>query len=77
MTTTINQHGEKVTVIGTISDGRGGRSEVRIEEFLSCGMPCFALKGGFGGHPDARRFSTQMKRAKRIFSHPSMQAVWN
>ena len=77
MITTINQHGEKVTVIGTIRGLRDGeRVDVVVTEFVSCGSPCFSLKAGFGGHPDARRFSTQVKRAKARLSDPSMMAEW-
>ncbi len=77
MTTTINQYGEKVTVIGTVVDRTGNRQDVIVTEFTSCGKPCFSLKSGFGGYPDARRFSTQVKRAKFVFSNPTNKAEWN
>ncbi len=77
MKTTINEHGEKVTVIGTINNSSGGRTDVVITEFVSCGLPCFALTGGAGGYPDARRFSTQVKRAKVYFGHESLNAEWH
>lgn len=76
MTTTIDQHGQKVTVIGTITDGRGGRQEVTVTEFKSGGVSKFSLRAGSGGHADAGRFSTQVKRAKSRFSDPSNQAEW-
>jgi hypothetical protein len=74
--TTTNKHGEKVTVIGTVTDGRGGRQNVTVTEFTSCGRPCYSLQTGSGGHPDARRFDTQVKRAKRILGHESNLAEW-
>lgn len=76
MNTRINQHGETETVIGTISGLRGERVEVVVTEFRCGGTPCFSLKAGFGGHADARRFSTQVKRAKVQLSDPSMGAEW-
>jgi hypothetical protein len=78
VTTTINQHGEKVTVIGSVRSGRGNeRVDITIVEFIACGRPCFSLKGGSTGHPDALRFSTQMRRAKRIWEHPSNEVIWS
>ncbi len=75
MQTTINQHGEKVTVIGSVRDVNG-RTDITIVEFVSCGRPCFSLKGRGGGHPDKLRFSTLVKLAKKIYADPSNQAEW-
>lgn len=75
MLTTINEHGETETIIGSKTDGRGGRTLIKVVEFVCCGRPCFALHCGSGA-PDARRFSTQVKRAKAKFEHPSNQAEW-
>jgi hypothetical protein len=77
MNTTINQHGEKVTVIGAVSDGKGGRVEVKVIAFkTSFGKTLFSLHGTGGGHPDSGKFETQVKRAKRVYGDESMKAEW-
>lgn len=76
MTSFKNEHGETVTIIGTIAGLKGERREIRVTEFRAEGVACFSLSGGFGGHADARRFSTQVKRAKAQYSDPSLAAEW-
>jgi len=72
---TTNEHGERVTVIGSRSDGRGGRIALSIVEFVCCERPCFSVKGA-GGFQDVRRFSTALRKVKAMFAHPSNEAEW-
>jgi hypothetical protein len=74
----VNVHGELVMRIGSVRTGKpdGSRADIVVVQFQSCGRNCFSLTGPGGGHPDAGRFSTQVRRAKKIWSDPSNDAQW-
>ncbi len=63
---------DKQTVIGTVTDGRGGRREIIVTEFQSNGKTVFSLENGH----DCSSFKVQVNRAKRWYAHPSCKAEW-
>lgn len=72
----INEHGEKITILGTVFTPKG-RADVVLKTWTGTGgRTYYTVHGPCLGSRDRLRRSTAVRDAQTVYSHPSNQAAW-